>query len=1075
MEPWRQTSELRTRVKERLAQATSTLLWFAGQADAGGLPLNTWQRVDRPLGRRSSSYGPAFNVWHAMLRAERSLRDSYPTEARGLREAAKTLGDTLQKLTSSIRTSGQAPSVLADEVVRRLTSDDIFGTFNGLTSASVLRSEIFPERSKASPSYLAGQIIFSELKVAHQQARASGNMAIRERQPRLAVVAECVHSLMLYVEHLRARSFLFTAVGNDILRFNHLRCLAGEDAEAKAALGGYLRVVMTRMAIHTSECASLVLATRQFFNDLSLELKNGSERENAPSFDALADAVRSCKERIDLDAFKEQEEVKDFAVDFCTRLASAIENVHVSVRKLLVDTQWDKLAGSDGLRRVLARLKEDLHELKTIHTGRSEPTDAPSISDAARFQFVTMLVNALLDTTEQLRLTNGLDELRFIRLTYLGVDVKPPAPDAELQERLDYVLGFLKQISDSPIGKSIELWWRTYADCYKVSRISASSDIDHSSGGLDASANPSWIDLRHESFKIIKNFAKEVKGGSELGQALLGAAQALDKTANKVQTIVRELTDWRSARRRELLQARRIDPHELAASLWIGDRLGEPIQERFEIEAFEEIKKLQRPDGAFPAMAPLSHSRGFIFEVPSVSTIGMLARFVTAGTQSPRTRVARERLLRWKPVLEAGARFLVEGIVGQQPSPTSSPLRLMGWHSDRHPETDRIDCYATTEAVAGLCRLDDALKWIVNLEAMDGLRVSWPEPALGAALPTDCRFEAGRHNPKKRSQIVTVSDFVQHHRRKTALYANPHEMTSKEWGSLGRGASTHVFMLYGPPGTGKTHFQSLAAGELGWPILTLTIADFLFEGEDRVARRADDLFKRLSFLSSVGIVFDEFDDMVARRETYEPRASPGFRPLTSAMLPLLAELSDHARRDACLVACTTNFIDNIDSAAKRVGRVDKKLLVVYPDYHFRLLLGMVAAAEGVQVRAGSTADITERLKEAGVQCIQTLKTVADATALCTFPDISDFIKSVVERGFSVGWTIEAEDLWSKAPLPALNADYYPLKSDGVPDGEVRQSIHEMRASIGGEETFGVWRKKYPDWEKVFRLDGPPVA
>jgi hypothetical protein len=403
----------------------------------------------------------------------------------------------------------------------------------------------------------------------------------------------------------------------------------------------------------------------------------------------------------------------------------------------------------------------------------------------------------------------------------------------------------------------------------------------------------------------------------------------------------------------------------------------------------------------------------------------------------------------------------------------------MGWHSDRHPETDRIDCYATTEAVAALCRLDDALKWIVNLEATDGLRISWPEAALRSALPTDCQCEVGERNPRKRSQIVTVTDFVQNQRRKAALYTSPDERNSREWDSLGEGASTHVFMLYGPPGTGKTHFLSLAAGELGWPILTLTIADFLFEGEDRVARRADDLFKRLSFLSSVGIVFDEFDDMVARREAYEPGVSPGFRPLTAAMLPLLADLSDHARRDACLVACTTNFIENIDGAAKRVGRVDKKLLVVYPDYYFRLLLGMVTVMEALtrnssavsieprEVGVSNAAELTEGLTTTGRDCIQTLKVVAAATALCTFPDIKNFTQNVVERGLSSRWTIPADVLWSKAPLPALSADYYSLKSVGVPDGEIRQSINEMRASIGGEATLREWLTKHPEWERVF--------
>src|SRR5207249_5929677 len=88
--------------------------------------------------------------------------------------------------------------------------------FNALSAASVLRSEVFPDRPPSTPSYLAGHILVSELKVARNQARTHGITGTRERSPRLAVISQGVHSLMLYVEHLRKRALLFQNLAAEI-------------------------------------------------------------------------------------------------------------------------------------------------------------------------------------------------------------------------------------------------------------------------------------------------------------------------------------------------------------------------------------------------------------------------------------------------------------------------------------------------------------------------------------------------------------------------------------------------------------------------------------------------------------------------------------------------------------------------------------------------------------------------------------------------------------------------------------------------------------------------------------------
>jgi hypothetical protein len=1042
---WEKTNRLRAQVRERLAQSSETLIRFAAQLkDGRGIPLNTWRRLDRPLGREATSLGSAFDVWHAMLRAERTLRTSRSKDAEKLRDAAMALRDHLKELTDEpwkfppqVGTKKLKDSLHQAAVyAHRLTSDDVFGTFNGLTAASVLRSEIFPERSAATPSYLAGHIIVSELKIAREQAKASSAMAIRDRSPRLAVVAEGVHSLMLYVEHLRTRARLFRGLAEDMKRVNQLYEVASDDADARNAVGAYLRVLMTRMAVRSSECGTLLLATKAFFWSLSTQFAARVKDHSTLTLESLDRCIAEAVPELRLTNFKDQTDVARNVTTFCGDLRQAITEVHTGLNDLLTKESKD----AADLHARLHRLRNALDHLEAIHAGGLEHGEAPSINDAARFQFARMIVNQFWDkrTNDFFPLSDSLTgtvpaNIRFVYSTYLRDESGSPSNDVTNSTvAWKYVGPALLQLGQSSIGKSVLLWWKTHAECYAVDS-SQSSDID----------TACWIGLRDESFGTIKKFtesAKDTKGSDDLCCSLETAAVGMGVVANKVEAMVRTLTDWCAPRGHHLLQAQRPDPQELAAALWIADRIGEPWPPRLEAAAFDILSALQRSDGGFPATAPLFHNRGFIFLVPSASTISVLARFVTAGTAAPTSGRIQERLQRWKPILENGARFLVDGMVGQEWSHESKHLHSQGWHSDRHPEADRVDCHATTEAVTALCRLDDALRWLVNLEAMEGFRVSWPRAASDNALPTDCGAEFVPRMPgeeRRLPQMLTISRFVHRQRNHDSLYTTNFE-------TLGPDATQHVFMLYGPPGTGKTHFQSLAAGELRWPVLTLTIGDFLNEGEDRVGKRADDIFRRLHFLSNVGIVFDEFDEMVAERDTSSGNPRAGFPMLTAAMLPLLAELREHARREGCLVSFTTNFIESIDQAAKRVGRIDKKVLVVYPDYYFRLLYGMLRT---VELKKTSEAGILGLLKRASIR-----------TGLCAFPDVVEYIDYVIKGS-------KPED-----PVLAITVDYYEKlvgRQAGTTSDEVVRSVKELQNSIGGP-AINEWLELHKEWDELFR-------
>lgn len=133
-------------------------------------------------------------------------------------------------------------------------------------------------------------------------------------------------------------------------------------------------------------------------------------------------------------------------------------------------------------------------------------------------------------------------------------------------------------------------------------------------------------------------------------------------------------------------------------------------------------------------------------------------------------------------------------------------------------------------------------------------------------------------------------------------------------------------MLLGPPGTGKTRLVNTLAEILEWTRVTVPSSVFFDSGFDMMEARANEVFRRLQYLTSCVIFFDEFEEFFRDRgkEDQNRAKSPTHdRTIaaftTSAMLPRLQDLHDEGR---CLIFLATNHPDKIDRAIKRPGRFD---------------------------------------------------------------------------------------------------------------------------------------------------------
>ena len=152
-------------------------------------------------------------------------------------------------------------------------------------------------------------------------------------------------------------------------------------------------------------------------------------------------------------------------------------------------------------------------------------------------------------------------------------------------------------------------------------------------------------------------------------------------------------------------------------------------------------------------------------------------------------------------------------------------------------------------------------------------------------------------------------------------------------------------ILFGPPGTTKTTIVKAMADGLGWPLVTLSPGTFVEDGLDNVERRTSEVFAWLRDLNRAVVLFDECDELFrarnqgvrvlgnqqgggdqARSGGDQARSITAF--LTASMLPKLQDLRD---RGQIFFVIATNYFDQIDSAVRRVGRIDALVGVGWPD------------------------------------------------------------------------------------------------------------------------------------------------
>jgi len=152
----------------------------------------------------------------------------------------------------------------------------------------------------------------------------------------------------------------------------------------------------------------------------------------------------------------------------------------------------------------------------------------------------------------------------------------------------------------------------------------------------------------------------------------------------------------------------------------------------------------------------------------------------------------------------------------------------------------------------------------------------------------------------------------------------------------------YSLILHGPPGSSKTAITEALAMEMWrstYPerrkvrLIRITPADFTRKGEDRLDSEARIIFGILGRVRGVTILFDEIDDLLRIREGRGDASF--FKLVVPAMLNRLQDLRDAAPRQEICFVLATNYVDRIEPALMRKGRIDARYALVYPDRESR--------------------------------------------------------------------------------------------------------------------------------------------
>lgn len=204
-------------------------------------------------------------------------------------------------------------------------------------------------------------------------------------------------------------------------------------------------------------------------------------------------------------------------------------------------------------------------------------------------------------------------------------------------------------------------------------------------------------------------------------------------------------------------------------------------------------------------------------------------------------------------------------------------------------------------------------------------------------------------------------------------------------------------LLYGPPGTGKTFIAEALAEESGRTFLKMDVAETESKYVGDTGKNIAQIFKEAEEKAPSIIFIDEMEALAPSRNDLQGDSSAAVG-YNQSVNTLLQKMNNCAEKGIFVIAAS-NEPQKIDSAIKRVGRLDKNIFVPPPDYEarkdlFKMALENIYAEENIDYN--KLAELTENYTAPEIQKIIVRQAALNALKQNRKISESDLLKIIGE-------------------------------------------------------------------------------
>jgi hypothetical protein len=405
---------------------------------------------------------------------------------------------------------------------------------------------------------------------------------------------------------------------------------------------------------------------------------------------------------------------------------------------------------------------------------------------------------------------------------------------------------------------------------------------------------------------------------------------------------------------------------------------------------------------------------------------------------------------------------------------STAEAKLIAWNFKGAPHPDKPSVWATAISVIALDRIVRMLSARINEIVLKHFDVTKPERPHTKLTLHDLIY----------SDYGLVKWYFEDESKLTALNlqkSRSHIMRATLPKNYQGDTKNFSAIFYGPPGTGKTTLAESLALSSKVPLIKLSPSDLILQGQELIEGRGRDVFEALSMLTQCVIIFDEFEPVLKNRKKNEISISdlkegdpgydtaqmsaalqkisqkeyPQFRFVLGGMLPKFGKLHDAAEKQSIVYCLGTNYFNDIDDAAKRKGRFDKKFPVYKPD--------VLSRAGILLYRLSQTGNFDQISDASNINqvCLRSMKVIAE-----TFDEPADQISKFFEvkkgsDGQKIAAGVLPYVLGLEDDLPEELTKKTPAEKIKALDVEINQVVADV------EEKEKEQRKWLHNYEKGF--------